>query len=227
MSSCNHRNFTVRINGCNGQFRTWIGKQKEKLRLSLLFKMLYIKCNTAILEFLIIPAISAPGSRRSVEKRADGSLCHNTAVPLSQRSLLCSAPPYTPYTQSAQGATPHPELWSSKQQKSNEVKKTALNIVKFKGSRFTFPTMHLLHAAQWPLAVVRTPIFSRSELSPPSRSSIESVFCVWIEGFGLELAGPLLLLLSLSFCPDVPSSFFFFVVCFCVSGGGADGGKWF
>lgn len=50
----------------------------------------------------------------------------------------------------------------------------------------TFPTMHFLHKAQWPFAAVCTPIFSRSELRPPSRSSIVSVFLLTVEAFGAE-----------------------------------------
>lgn len=79
----------------------------------------------------------------------------------------------------------------------------------------TFPTMHLLQEAQWPLAVVRTPIFSKSELSPPSSSSIVSVFLLAVEAFASE---PAVLLLSLFSC--CPPSVFLFTDCFCVSGGG-------
>lgn len=84
-------------------------------------------------------------------------------------------------------------------------------------SDYTFPTMLLLQEAQWPLAVVRTPIFSKSELSPPSSSSIESVFLLVVEAFAWEPA-VLLLLLSLFSCCS--SSVFLFTDCFCVSGGG-------
>ena len=80
----------------------------------------------------------------------------------------------------------------------------------------TFPTMHLLQEAQWPLAVVRTPIFSKSELRPPSRSSIVSVFLLVLEAFASGPDVPPLLLL-LSFCSP---SVLFFTDCFCVSGGG-------
>lgn len=80
----------------------------------------------------------------------------------------------------------------------------------------TFPTMHLLQEAQWPLAVVRTPIFSKSELSPPSRSSIASVFLLVVEAFASEPA--VLLLLSLS--SPRPPSVFLFTDFFCVIGGG-------
>lgn len=38
----------------------------------------------------------------------------------------------------------------------------------------TFPAMILPQEAQWPLAAVRTPIFSMSELRDPSRSSMAS-----------------------------------------------------
>lgn len=38
----------------------------------------------------------------------------------------------------------------------------------------TFPAIHLPQEAQWPLAAVRTPIFSMSELREPSKSSIAS-----------------------------------------------------
>ncbi len=82
----------------------------------------------------------------------------------------------------------------------------------------TFPTMHLLQAAQWPLAVVRTPIFSKSELSPPSSSSIVSVFLLVVEAFASEPAVLLLLPLSLFSC--CPPSVFLFTDCFCESGGG-------
>lgn len=81
----------------------------------------------------------------------------------------------------------------------------------------TFPTMHLLQEAQWPFAVVRTPILSKSELSPPSRSSIVSVFLLTVEAFASEPAVPLLLL-SLFTCG--PPSVFFFTDCFCLHGGG-------
>lgn len=43
-------------------------------------------------------------------------------------------------------------------------------------ARPTFPTMPLLQKAQWPFVAVRTPIFSRSELRPPSKSSMASFF---------------------------------------------------
>lgn len=76
--------------------------------------------------------------------------------------------------------------------------------------------MHLLQEAQWPLAIVRTPIFSKSELSPPSRSSMASVFLFVVEAFAPEPA--VLLLLSVSSCCLL--SVFFFTDCFCVSGGG-------
>lgn len=83
---------------------------------------------------------------------------------------------------------------------------SVLNIL-FHG--FTFPTMHLLQEAQWPLAAVRTPIFSKSELRPPSRSSIMSVFLLRVEGFAS------LLLFSCCFF-----SSFLFTDCFGISGGG-------
>lgn len=79
----------------------------------------------------------------------------------------------------------------------------------------TFPTMHLLQEAQWPFAVVRTPILSKSELSPPSRSSIASVFLLTVEAFASE---PAVLLLSSFTCG--PPSVFFFTDCFCLHGGG-------
>lgn len=71
----------------------------------------------------------------------------------------------------------------------------------------TFPTMHFLHKAQWPFAVVSTPIFSRSELRPPSRSSIVSVFLLTVEAEEL----PLLLLST--------SSVLLSTHCFCGGGG--------
>lgn len=87
----------------------------------------------------------------------------------------------------------------------------------------TFPTMPLLHAAQWPFAVVRTPIFSRSELSPPSRSSMVSVFCLWDEAVSPEPAGMLLLSCLFSCCP---TSGFLFTDCLSDSVGGVVPGSW-
>lgn len=70
--------------------------------------------------------------------------------------------------------------------------------------------MHLLQEAQLPLTVVRTPIFSKSELSPPSRSSMVSV-----EVFASEAAE-----LLLSSASGRPPSVFPFTDSFCVRGGG-------
>lgn len=61
-----------------------------------------------LFSFVSSPAQWAPCSRHNEERRADGSLCHSMAGPLSQRSLWCLAPSYTPHTQSAQGATLDP-----------------------------------------------------------------------------------------------------------------------
>lgn len=79
---------------------------------------------------------------------------------------------------------------------------------------FTFPTMHLPQEAQWPLAVVRTPILSMSELRPPRRSSIASFFF----GFGddddeVSRAAPSSLL-----------SFTLLLSFFWTRGGGAEAG---
>lgn len=63
------------------------------------------------------PAKWAPCNKHNEGRRADGSLCHSTAGHLSQRSPWCSALSCKPDTQSVLGATPHPVLWSSGQQK--------------------------------------------------------------------------------------------------------------
>lgn len=76
--------------------------------------------------------------------------------------------------------------------------------------------MHLLQEAQWPLAVVRTPIFSKSELSPPSSSSIVSVLLPVVDSFASEAA----VLLLLSWFSPCPPSVFLFTNCFCLRGGG-------
>lgn len=65
----------------------------------------------------------------------------------------------------------------------------------------TFPTMHFLHKLQMPFALVCTPIFSRSELRPPSRSSIMSVLLLTVEASGAEV--PQLLSLFTSGPPSV------------------------
>lgn len=72
--------------------------------------------------------------------------------------------------------------------------------------------MHLLQEAQWPFAVVRTPIFSKSELSPPNRSSIASVFLLTVEALTPK---PSVLPLSLFACgiPSLsPFTDFFFLI---------------
>lgn len=81
----------------------------------------------------------------------------------------------------------------------------------------TFPTMLLLHKAQWPFVVVRTPIFSRSELRPPSRSSMASFFLLTV---------PETVLALLSLAPRSSSAsagFVLFTDCFFLSGGTSDG----
>lgn len=73
--------------------------------------------------------------------------------------------------------------------------------------------MHLLQEAQWPLAMVFTPIFSRSELSPPSSSSILSVLVFVVEAFAPEMS------LLFSFFSCCPPSVFLFTGRFCVGAG--------
>lgn len=97
------------------------------------------------------------------------------------------------------------------------IKKIGRNIksIPFKcmyGNNSTFPTMHFLHEAQLPFAVVCTPIFSRSELRPPSRSSIISVFLLTVEASGTEV------LQLLSLFTSGPSSVFLSTDCCCVDG---------
>lgn len=208
------------------QIRIWIRKQRQCRIINIQ------KWNN---KDNFLHAEWAPCSRHIEERRVDDSPCHSTAVRLSQRSLWCSAPFYIPYTQSVQDATHDPALWSSKESgktnKSKQNKKWVLETLwelfycpMFQLTCCTFPTMDLLQAAQWPLATVRTPIFSRSELSPPSRSSIVSVFFLVVEAFASEPAVLLLLLLSLFLC--CPPSVFFLIEVFCVSGGGVTEDPW-
>lgn len=73
--------------------------------------------------------------------------------------------------------------------------------------------MHLLHEAHRPFAFVRTPIFSRSELSPPSSLSIISVFLLTVEDSGAEVLLPLLCLFA---CAFISASVFLSTDCCCV-----------
>ena len=72
--------------------------------------------------------------------------------------------------------------------------------------------MHFLHEAQLPFAAVCTPIFSRSELRPPSSSSILSVCLLIVETSGAEV--PPLLPLFTRGAPSV----FLSTDCFFVEG---------
>lgn len=156
----------------------------------------------------------APCSRHNEGRRADGSLCHNMDAHPSHRSLCCSAPYDTQRTESVPGATSHPVLWSPTKiiilmkRSGRNIKSISLKC--FYGNNSTFPKMHFLHEAQVPFAVVCTPIFSRSELRPPSRSSIISVFLLTVGASGADVL-PLVLLYSV-----VPPSVCLSTDCCCV-----------
>lgn len=75
--------------------------------------------------------------------------------------------------------------------------------------------MHLLHKAHRPFAFVSTPIFSRSQLSPPSSSSIISGFLLTVKDSGAEVLLPLL---SLFACASISASVFLSTDCCCVDG---------
>lgn len=210
--SCGKR---LHINGClcRDLWRFWA-------RISNPLQLCSVITARASTHGVLSPPKWAPCNRHSVGRRVHSSPSHNKGGPLAQRTWSRSGCLHTSRTQSARGATLDQALWLSLGTKKSFIDSRQSLLFFELSTRPTFPTMLLLQKAQWPFAVVRTPIFSRSELSPPSRSSMASVFLLTV------VSETALLLLSMVSWSSFASAWFVLSTdCFFFSGGITEGNE--